>query len=92
MRTILHAKIYRSKRKEQEQSMVTKVSQQPKPGIRVCLLCLTEQVKSQQHHKEGSKTAPGASEAGSPHIPGMETGRVGNAEPRIRGPIGEMRE
>lgn len=69
--------------KEQEQSMVTKVSQQPKPGVRACLLCLTEQGKSQQHHKEGSKAAPGASEAGSPHIPGMETGRVGNAEPRI---------
>lgn len=42
--------------KEQEQSMVTKVSKQPKPGIRACLLCLTKLVKSQQHHKEGSKT------------------------------------
>ena len=41
--------------KEQEQSMVTKVSQQPKPGIRACLLWLTKQVKSQQHQKEGSK-------------------------------------
>lgn len=50
--------------KEQEQSMVTKVSKQPKPGTSACLLCLTKQARSQQHHKEGSKTECSRSQRG----------------------------